>query len=45
MDYIVGIYVNMRNDENADKDRNYFFTTPRTLLSVLRLACGLARLR
>jgi len=44
-EYIVGAYISMRCDEEDSDTRNYFFTTARTLLSILRLAQALARLR
>jgi len=44
-EYIVGAYISMRCDEEPSDSRNYFFTTARTLLSILRLAQSLARLR
>mmetsp|Transcript_4394 Transcript_4394/g.10636 ORF Transcript_4394/g.10636 Transcript_4394/m.10636 type:complete len:725 (+) Transcript_4394:93-2267(+) len=44
-EYVVGAYVSMRGDENPQDEKNYFFTTARTLLSILRLSQALARLR
>ncbi|EKX47330.1 minichromosome maintenance protein 7 [Guillardia theta CCMP2712] len=44
-EYITGAYVSMRTDEEQSDSRRYFFTTARTLLSILRLSQGLARLR
>eukprot|EP00048_Salpingoeca_helianthica_P003471 m.67637 g.67637 ORF g.67637 m.67637 type:complete len:729 (+) comp12719_c0_seq5:22-2208(+) len=43
-DFIVGIYVHMRQEEAKDKEVSTY-TSPRSLLGVLRLASALARLR
>ncbi len=43
IDYIVGAYVSLRANDLAQKDTTY--TTPRTLLAVLRLAQALAKIR
>lgn len=43
VDYIVGAYVSLRMNDLAQKDTTY--TTPRTLLAVLRLAQALAKIR
>jgi DNA replication licensing factor MCM7 len=43
VDYIVGAYVSLRMNDLAHKDTT--FTTPRTLLAVLRLAQALAKVR
>nr|KAG5696423.1 hypothetical protein BaRGS_030523 [Batillaria attramentaria] len=42
-DYITGAYVEMRKEARNNKDMT--FTSPRTLLAILRLATALARLR
>lgn len=42
-DYIVSAYVEMRKDARNNRDTT--FTSPRTLLAVIRLATALARLR
>ncbi|XP_070537704.1 DNA replication licensing factor mcm7-like [Ptychodera flava] len=42
-DYITGAYVEMRKEARNSKDTT--FTSPRTLLAILRLATALARLR
>jgi hypothetical protein len=39
----VGAYISMRCDEEPSDSRNYFFTTARTLLSILRLSQALVR--
>ncbi|KAJ8097837.1 MCM2/3/5 family-domain-containing protein [Lipomyces tetrasporus] len=46
-DYIVGAYVQMRQQQKRDEGskRQFSHTTPRTLLAVLRMAQALARLR
>eukprot|EP00290_Baffinella_frigidus_P006125 CAMPEP_0180133258 /NCGR_PEP_ID=MMETSP0986-20121125/9440_1 /TAXON_ID=697907 /ORGANISM="non described non described, Strain CCMP2293" /LENGTH=721 /DNA_ID=CAMNT_0022073355 /DNA_START=88 /DNA_END=2253 /DNA_ORIENTATION=- len=44
-EYITSAYISMRCDEEPSDSRNYFFTTARTLLSILRLSQALARLR
>lgn len=44
-EYITGAYISMRCDEEESASRDYFFTTARTLLSILRLSQSLARLR
>jgi len=47
-DFIVGSYCQMRKEARSDKEnnsRNSLFTSPRTLLAILRLATALARLR
>jgi DNA replication licensing factor MCM7 len=43
VDYVVGAYVGLRANDLSQKDTTY--TTPRTLLAVLRLSQALARLR
>ncbi|KAL8595686.1 DNA replication licensing factor mcm7-B [Nucella lapillus] len=42
-DYITGAYVELRKEARNNKDMT--FTSPRTLLAILRLATALARLR
>jgi len=42
-DFLVGAYVEMRKEARNNRDATY--TSPRTLLAVLRLATALARLR
>jgi len=47
-DFIVGSYCQMRKEARTEKEnnsRNSLFTSPRTLLAILRLATALARLR
>ncbi|KAK9467821.1 MCM2/3/5 family-domain-containing protein [Lipomyces arxii] len=46
-DYIVGAYVQMRQQQKRDEGsrRQFAHTTPRTLLAVLRMAQALARIR
>ena len=44
-EYIVGAYVNMREDEAASSKDEFASITARTLLGILRLSQGLARLR
>lgn len=45
-DYIVGVYVQMRQEARGSKGGvNQTFTSPRTLLALLRLSTALARLR
>src|SRR5690349_9238247 len=46
--YIVGKYVEKRNSNNFDKNSNkmdFQYITPRTLLAILRISQGIARLR
>lgn len=44
LEYIANVYVTMRQ-ENQDHKRAHTYTTPRTLMSVLRLSQALARLQ
>jgi len=47
-EFIVGCYCEMRKEARSDKEnnsKNSLFTSPRTLLAILRLATALARLR
>lgn len=44
VDYIVGIYVGMRQEEQRDK-KTSTYTSARSLLGLLRLSSALARLR
>ena len=44
VDYIVGIYINMREESQSEKEITTFVSV-RTLLGILRLASALARLR
>ncbi|KAK9454901.1 MCM2/3/5 family-domain-containing protein [Dipodascopsis uninucleata] len=46
-DYIVGAYVQMRQQQRRDEgsQRQFSHTTPRTLLGILRMSQALARLR
>jgi DNA replication licensing factor MCM7 len=44
-DYIVSCYVNMRERTQREDDVSGTYTTPRTLLGIMRLAQALARLR
>lgn len=43
-DYVAAVYAEMRRQE-AMSDRPHSYTTPRTLLSILRLSQALAKLR
>eukprot|EP00744_Colponema_vietnamica_P026394 GILI01039135.1.p1 GENE.GILI01039135.1~~GILI01039135.1.p1 ORF type:complete len:229 (+),score=63.75 GILI01039135.1:99-689(+) len=45
VDYIVSIYTEMRQNEAEAEKQGYSYTTPRSLLAVLRLSQALARLR
>eukprot|EP00743_Colponemidia_sp_Colp-15_P002899 GILK01003138.1.p1 GENE.GILK01003138.1~~GILK01003138.1.p1 ORF type:complete len:762 (+),score=171.51 GILK01003138.1:72-2288(+) len=44
-DYIVGMYAELRQGESNTEKSGYSYTTPRTLLGILRLSQALARLR
>ena len=37
-EYIMGAYVSMRCDEEESATRDYFFTTARTLISIIRIS-------
>eukprot|EP00955_Chlamydomonas_euryale_P069060 360322-Chlamydomonas_euryale.AAC.3 len=44
-DYIAAIYCEMRQLEKEQMDSSSTYTTPRTLLSILRLSMALAKMR
>ena len=45
VDYLAAVYAEMRQLEKSQQDASSTYTTPRTLLSIIRLAMSLTKLR